>query len=276
MADSKGKTKSAILRELESIKGLLHDEDDIPILQEIIADAASSNAKHLLTANDLDDLHQAFNALNHAIGAATTNKTTASTAAALPHYGEESIKHPAGNPPQTFDKQHTASPTFPAAQTSLFADAIGTGETADEVSLGLDDFSSDENLTDLVTSPKAELASPITGSAVATTTKLSSPQQPRPSLAKASGENPFLPKHIRARLHGNNPPPLFDLSSASAPVIPASNSPIPKVNTDTSPNRQSLIREVIASMLPQVEAALRQRLQGMTEDQLVDLLNQED
>lgn len=35
MAERKGDTKDTLLDELESIKGLLQDEDDIPILSEI-------------------------------------------------------------------------------------------------------------------------------------------------------------------------------------------------------------------------------------------------
>ena len=37
MTNNKSKTKTEILNELESIKGLLHEEDDIPVLQEMIA-----------------------------------------------------------------------------------------------------------------------------------------------------------------------------------------------------------------------------------------------
>ena len=42
-------------------------------------------------------------------------------------------------------------------------------------------------------------------------------------LGKAAGENPFLPEHIRSRLHGNNPPPSFEF--ATAKKIAASSQP---------------------------------------------------
>ena len=45
MADNKTKTKAAMLIELESIKGLLKEEDDIPILQEVIEQTPASEAQ---------------------------------------------------------------------------------------------------------------------------------------------------------------------------------------------------------------------------------------
>src|SRR5690554_2905198 len=88
MADNKVKTKTAILQELESIKGLLFEQDDIPILQEIIdengeltlsiPDALNPNAVNQETLNqeDLDALHEAFQTLKHTIVKAAENSST--------------------------------------------------------------------------------------------------------------------------------------------------------------------------------------------------------
>ena len=94
---------------------------------------------------------------------------------------------------------------------------------------------------------------------------------PRPALAKASGENPFLPQHIRARLHGNNPPPLFDPATAEKPMAVKASKP-----AEDPFNRQQLIREVTAAVMPQIEQELRQRLHALTDEQLQDLLNDPD
>jgi hypothetical protein len=87
------------------------------------------------------------------------------------------------------------------------------------------------------------------------------------TFAKASGENPFLPQHIRQRLHGNNPPPLFEyeavkkITSATKPFHSRAGSP-----------RQQLIEDVIEGLMPQIETELRHRLFAMSTDELEQLL----
>src|SRR5690606_21897352 len=92
----------------------------------------------------------------------------------------------------------------------------------------------------------------------------------RPALAKASGENPFLPQHIRARLHGNNPPPLFDFSISKNLSLSNTNTATEIKSESKSENsmRQLLIQKVIASVLPQLEQELRIRLEEMSEQEL--------
>ncbi|WP_020209372.1 hypothetical protein [Gilvimarinus chinensis] len=75
-----------------------------------------------------------------------------------------------------------------------------------------------------------------------------------PSTSKAMGENPFLPQHIRERLKGNR----------AAEFALSPNSPV-----DT---QSELIDELINSVMPQLEAQLRLKLSGMTEEQLQQLL----
>lgn len=156
MAERKGDTKDTLLDELESIKGLLQDEDDIPILSEVI---------------------EAIEPL------------------------------PADSP----------------RQPSLF-------QTSNSAS---------------------------THSA-----------KPRPaSITRATGENPFLPEHIRARLHGNRPPPLVEELAANPPAQPRTEPP-----TDRPLSRAALIEEVVQASLPDIEARLRARLSSLTEEQLQTLI----
>ena len=156
MPQNPKKTKGEILTELESIKDLLIDEDDIPILQEV--DYSISNPK----------------------------------LASVPG----------------------------GTQTSMFDELI------DEV--------------------------PIT---------LTEPQKAQPRnrpMPKAVGENPFLPQHIRDRLHGNNPPPLFDFSLTTFATKAAG-----KIE-----NRHDLVNELVKKFLPQIEQELRLKLLSMTEEEL--------
>lgn len=164
MANS-NKTKAEILLELESIKGLLLEEDNIPILQTI--DLSHDNL----------ELHAA-----------------------------------------------THNPAFVSGQSSLFDESMGHKKTD----------------TDQITSR---------------------------AQAKASGENPFLPQHIRERLHGNNPPPLFEYDTAKK-ILNATKHIAHKINKP----RQALVDDVVHSLLPQIEAELRHRLFAMSVEDLQKLL----
>jgi hypothetical protein len=98
-------------------------------------------------------------------------------------------------------------------------------------------------------------------------------QPARPTLAKATGENPFLPQHIRARLHGNNPPPLFDF------MLNNSNNPAPATissagSSDKKSLHQDLIKDVVDALMPQLEDELRQRLKELTQEELERLRDQ--
>ena len=172
MAD-KHKTKAEILQELESIKGLLLEEDQIPILQDM----------------ETYEWHP------------------------------EPAAKPAAAPLSSI--QETKKPGFAA------------------------------NLPPLHSSPQT-----------------ANPTRP---LAKASGENPFLPQHIRARLHGNNPPPLFEYETAKK-IISATKNIAHKVNKP----RQHLVDEVIQALVPQIESELRQKLFAMSVEELEQLLNEDE
>lgn len=189
------KTKAEILQELESIKGLLLEEDDIPILQdaEIIADEPGYT--------------------NQAIQKPASPYTTHESV--LP--GQGSLFEESGHSLHTTEKRHG----FAAQEHQPHTNPLQTGQT----------------------------------------------QTVRP-LAKASGENPFLPQHIRERLHGNNPPPLFEYETAKK-IISATKNVAQKLNRP----RQHLVDDVIKSMMPQIESELRHRLFAMSVDDLEKLLN---
>ncbi|WP_331343880.1 hypothetical protein [Cellvibrio sp. UBA7661] len=212
------KTKAEILQELESIKGLLLEEDDIPILQELEADEwpveaqpqenpfAPSSLSFTQHESVLPGQGSLFDNTDAAI------KTTASTAAQSHHSHQEQSNHPE-------QKRHG------------FASHLH---------------------------PQHHHTKPAQN----TTTK---------PLAKASGENPFLPQHIRERLHGNNPPPLFEYETAKKIISATKN-----IAHKTNKPRQHLIDEVITAMMPQIESELRHRLFAMSVEDLEKLLNEDE
>ena len=85
----------------------------------------------------------------------------------------------------------------------------------------------------------------------------------RPVLSKAQGENPVLPQHIRERLHGNNPPPLFEYETAKK-IVSATKS----LQQAGGISRQQLIDEVVAQLQPEIERALRQQLANLSPEDL--------
>jgi hypothetical protein len=256
MVDSKSKTKAAMMQELESIKGLLLEDDEIPILQEMITGKASSNSyQPTMKKQDLDELHNQFEALSRSM---SDKKATAST-------GHKSVKPASVTSSNLLDAftraaQHQpeennqpATPTPTLQQPSLFHD-----DSHD----ALDDFNAGQQ------TPSLNFTSESYGSAPDLNNRLQ-----RASLAKAQGENPFLPQHIRARLHGNNPPPLFDYAKRTPP--PKASSLEKKSDLNDSNSREQLINSVIATMLPQLEQELYEKLAGLTQEALEHLLNQE-
>jgi len=211
MGNDKSKTKSAMLSELESIKGLLLEDDDIPILQEVIeppAQSHPSDSEAKAAARVIVEQQQDF-----------------------------------------FNADDELS--------DVDEDLLDTGE---DLLDSLDDL--EEKTTQLTTSkPQENFRQAIT----------------RPTIPKATGENPFLPEHIRARLHGNNPPPLF--AAEAARKIAGSARPVTQLgnlqprNQTSRPNsmQQDIIDSVIARMMPEIEKELRQRLETMSKAMLDEL-----
>ena len=204
----KSKRKAAMLLELESIKGLLRDEDDIPILQEV-----------------------------------------------PDHYV-----------PEPEQNQNPGAAKARGEQRDFFNSA----SMQDSAAKLLDSLSDFEKTTSNLTANKTF-----------------SPAK-QPPLAKANGENPFLPEHIRSRLHGNNPPPLFEIETArkiattskpktflgSTEVGDSSSYPIPTPTATPKLNmsQHAMIEDIVDNLLPVLEKELRERLEFMTKEMLEDLL----
>jgi hypothetical protein len=226
MVDTTTKTKAAMLHELESIKGLLLENDEIPILQEVeniepqiqsyIINPEPSMASHL----------------------EREEKITPRV------FVEEQ---------QDFFESPSPKPHVESAAANNHNELLDTIEEL-------------EKHTAEVTAHK--LASEAHKS------------NTRPSLAKATGENPFLPAHIRSRLHGNNPPPLFaqetarKIASTSVPSRLLGNTSVFSSNLKGSNNQQEIIDNLIDKFMPEIEHELRSRLEAMSK-QLLDELNKQ-
>lgn len=193
---NKTKTKTAMLQELESIKGLLLEEDDIPILQEEIEQSDADIAATKLEREE----HQ-----------------------------------------QDFFDNPTPAPL--ASSASVQKTTVAPNET--------------------IRTPNAR--------AVAT---------------KVNGENPFLPEHIRSRLHGNNPPPSFaieaakKIASVSKPKTLLGRTDLgsyeragfDKNLSEKNLTEKQLIDDIVNRLLPVMEKELREKLEVMSKRVLEDIL----
>lgn len=230
MGENKAKTKSAMLSELESIKGLLLEDDDIPILQEVIDHHADDRTTDFHQDQDTDfdeDLHF-----------------------------DEPEPTPAAR--MLNEQGNKTSARVIVEQQQDFFSSIQDADTAEELLDSLDDL---EAKTSRITAQKSQ----------ADLLKSN-----RPQLAKPLGENPFLPQHIRERLHGNNPPPLF--ASETARKIATSSRPITqlgstqsRLSSRTGNPQQELIDSIVTKVMPEIEKELRQRLESMTRNMLDEL-----
>ncbi len=237
MGDTKIKTKAAMLNELESIKGLLLEEDDIPILQEVIEQQATHTPIQPKTEEKEAEEK-------------TTSKTIAE-AKTLYEEQQDFFNSPLYTPPDSEFDHADSTDKYPL-------------DSANDL---LDTLSDLEKHTEEVTA-----------------SKLSDNQKStfaRPSLAKATGENPFLPEHIRARLHGNNPPPLFasetarKISNTSVPSRQLGNTfSLGAASSTTKVNnyQEDIIDSIIDKMMPEIEKELRNRLETMSKN-ILDELN---
>jgi hypothetical protein len=215
MADTKTKTKAAMLHELESIKGLLLEGDNIPILQEVM----DSEAAMELNLQEQDVSVQA-------------------TSAKI-----------------IVEEQQDFFDSLPQTELSIH------DESASELLNTIDEF---EKHTAELTANKLV--------ADAHKTILA-----RPNLAKATGENPFLPAHIRSRLHGNNPPPLFaqetarKIAGSSLPSRLLGNTFTTNQHSKTLSSHDEIIDNLIEKFMPEIEKELRIKLEALSKAQLDNL-----
>ncbi|RYY73392.1 MAG: hypothetical protein EOO52_18505 [Gammaproteobacteria bacterium] len=231
MGENKTKTKAAMLNELESIKGLLLEQDDIPILQEVIENKTAPDAETK----------------------AQESPTTLAPAINSAPKATVEVK-------QVFEEQ----------QDFFNSSASAGGQKNQQNDIGkelLETLGELEKHTAEVTADKFSLD----------TNKNTN----RAGLAKATGENPFLPQHIRARLHGNNPPPLFETETArkiSSSSIPSrqlgntfSSAGANFSGEKPSSHQQDIIDSIVEKMMPEIEKELRNRLEIMTKNLLDEL-----
>jgi hypothetical protein len=253
MGENKTKTKAAMLDELESIKGLLLEEDDIPILQEVIENkdapeappaSPSRTVKPVAASPAPEDTKPNRVETNETSNLLTDSKTKSNPAAKTVFEEQQDFFHSA----------------FSAgSNTTLY------GEAGKEL---MDTLGELEKHTADVAANKFSVDINKIGT--------------RSSLAKATGENPFLPQHIRARLHGNNPPPLFEHEAAhkiATTTVPArqlgntfSSSSINLGNEKANSHQRDIFDSIFEKMMPVLEKELRNRLEIMTRN-LLDELN---
>ncbi len=271
----RGDTKDKLLGELESIKALLNEDEwaDIPLLNDVIqpTSATSSNAAPESTLEGLaqdflreqeepapqlpdaaitgkrkdasNDIAKAINSLNMDLDLDETDP------------GHPAVEHdPAAAVPD--EEPDDAAGKEPAE--AFVDDAEDEDENEDDIDeetrqalLSIDDeWEQEDRLAEA-----GEILPP--GVLPGQRSLFESPSQEsagKPVITrKASGENPFLPQHIRERLHINRS--LVDeLKSGTTPEASASSDVISAVRL------QQLVDQVIATHLPRIEADLRERL----------------
>lgn len=231
------KTKAELLRELQSIQSLLDeqqpdelvaldDDEDIPILEEFFEEEeAEIESSEPLAADDetLDALNAAYAALTGDIEAA---------GASTQDTDHEKDTEPAPKPaPQSQPAQQAAaradapSDTEQASQATENAQADAEQsphEPEDRDNSGARADQRGAGHLGQHTDPAAPAPLPGQQSLFDGPVK----DAPRPAqVTKASGENPFLPQHIRARLRGNQPLPKGEFKHPSTP--PAHLEPLP-------------------------------------------------
>lgn len=307
------KTKAELLRELQSIQSLLDeqgsdglpdlDDEDIPILDEFIE--PDDDHSHPLAADDEKD--ETLDALNAAY-AALTGDIDAHSALEKDNRNEEATE-----PPQKslHAQETTASADAPSdAQQAIEAPAhalLNAEPSADEPEDRDDPGAHEDQLgrhgsVAPHSDPAAPAPLPGQQSLFDGPAKPShhSSISPRPAqVTKASGENPFLPQHIRERLRGNQPLPKGEFIQPATPPAHLDLSDLPKpedakpdvstaevatevdipetpaepeaspATTDPEPAAQpalsndevmQLVDELVAEHLPKIEQQLREQL----------------
>ena len=199
MTDNKHETKNAILGELESIKELLQNQDDIPLLQDDIP----------LLSDAIDEFTEG-----------------------------------AGPPPLFADNPRAAAPVV--EQQTLFEDNLETK--------ALEEHASPKKQGQTKTPDEAKK-------------RKNKKVKPPPIVPDLIDENPFLPQHIRDRLHTNKT--LVDIIKESPQFTDTSTRPTSaSSHTDdaTLPNDVSitLIDDLVAEFMPKIEQELRHRLLALS------------
>lgn len=277
MAETTTKTKAAMLLELESIKGLLLEEDDIPILQEVEESEGFSSESFDIDTSHTDDLDldaEDFKAAELYEEDFDENAL------------DEELIHPQSSTfsSSTFEPQpliknshHSVENETAKPVTRLIVeeqqDFFDSPSPANSLKSETQQIASEKDLLNTIDELEKHTAEVAASKFSQDLHKTSA----RPSLAKATGENPFLPAHIRSRLHGNNPPPLFaqetakKIASSSIPSRLLGNTFGATQINKTTGLRNAIIDSLVEKFMPDIEKELRDKLQTLTKEQLEEL-----
>lgn len=219
--------KKAILGELESIKELLiEDEADIPLLEPLPPD--SGDEPPLLT-NTLPP------------GKVSAEPELSPDDTELPLLEEVSAAGLAtvdsGEPPEPQMEVDDPGQPLPG-QHSLFPDPAPPEDTA-----GDGPAPQDQAAQKAAAGKKSREKKPAA-------------RNNSGGSRKPQGENPFLPQHIRERLHTTKT--LVDQIKESPSFQEAAGQPL-------TPAQDDMIEQLIAEFMPKIEQTLRQRLKALTQ-----------
>lgn len=235
-----------MLIELESIKDLLVEQDDIPILQEVIVSQSA------LTFEESSEEENS--------SAEEIQEVFLLEVEATPEDIDLALNPASAN--LNSEKQEQEIKEYKTEQQQDFFGLSVFGDISTPSATQYTDIKASQ----ISDSMKTSASSAIKSASLETT------------QAKSTGQNPFLPEHIRARLHGNNPPPTFTLENTyknkkTTPFTRSSNSYTHSSSTKKiNSHQQQLIDEVINSLLPEIERELRGRLEAMSKTALEELL----
>ena len=265
MVKDKRDEQHAILDELETIKSLLNEDDfaNIPTLNQRLPDANEPIVEIPLLTQVIDDLDESFSAF--------FSPRTGTSAA------QSAIQAPAN--------YVVPSSREPQSSTDYHPDLFGDGSGFPSVNESRQRLANRPQLTSAddsaLTAPEAgvllnqqnlfghdqeeKLADAFASDGLYTTAHDSLTERPAADRSrqrhsnrlsppvKARGENPFLPKHIRDRLHTNKT--LVDIIRDYPPAPESQPHPTNHV-----------VEELIAEFLPKIEAELRQRLLKLADE----------
>lgn len=260
MANDTHSDTAAILGELESLKALLRTQsaDGIPLLQEtvtVVPAAATATPEPPLLSDGIPvltqvepvapggssrytdpELEAARRTLNEVYSnySQTLAADPAPTATASGEVQLDIFQPPTAHP----------APPLPTAVPPALSTAVPPFAAAP--------------LLPLPPSPPPAPAVPIAPAPGIPPVSAAGTARPAdPQTVKARGENPFLPKHIRDRLHTNKA--LVDIINESKANLP------PAGFSNPDPVKQ-LIEQVIADFMPHIETELRLRLQQLVRE----------
>ncbi|MES2675679.1 MAG: hypothetical protein V4660_15670 [Pseudomonadota bacterium] len=267
---NKTKTKAEMLLELESIKGLLHEEDDIPILQD------TTILRESIAGEKISPI---------------VKPVAAPSLANTPAAKAPDLKSRADEQPDLFHKPAATDSATQLLNTlndfAALAETVTTHKASGQSAANpaaVNQRAAYQNTVSQSDVNQNAINQSIANQQSATNSAV---EKARAAVARAettkfSGENPFLPQHIRTRLHGNNPPPNFEfetakkISNSSRPTTQLGNTQQNFATTKPISHQQEMIDDIIEAMLPQITKALRDRLTGMSKEMLEILLEEND